>query len=286
MATKEREQASYTDTLGVRLLRGLGERGRYVFTTAEAREVGAPLGIGERYLSQLLPSLVAGGWLTRLRRGLYAQAGLLPGEVSLPPFVVATRLVSPAAVSHWSAMSHHGLTEQIPHGVMALTPRKVVTPSMRRGEKALGAVRHAWKVGGIRYEYTSVKPEHYFGIEEVWIDTHFQVPITDRERTVLDGFIAPRLLGGMGEVFGVLEEHLQALDLAKLVAYALRYGKASVAKRVGMVLERLQVPEPIWAPLAALPIAGFRVLDPTRPAGGPYDQRWMIRNNLVPTGSR
>jgi predicted transcriptional regulator of viral defense system len=282
----ERERAGYADTLGVRLLRGLAEAGHYVFTTADAREVAAPLGIGERYLSQLLPHLVDGGWLTRLRRGLYAQAGLLPGEVSLSPFVVATRLVSPAAISHWSAMSHHGLTEQIPQNVMALTPRKVVTPSMRRGQKTLGAARHAWEVGGIRYEYTIVKPEHYFGIEEIWIDAHFRVPITDRERTVLDGFIAPRLLGGMGEVLGTLEEHAEDLDLEKLVAYARRYGKASVAKRLGMLLERLEVPEPIWAPLAALPIAGFRVLDPTRPACGPYDQRWMIQNNLTPTGSR
>src|SRR5207237_7150787 len=110
MATEERGQAGYADTLGVRLLRGLAGAGLYVLTTAEAREIGATLGIGERYLSQLLPRLVEGGWLTRLRRGLYAQAGLLPGEASLPPFVVATRLVSPAAISHWSAMSHHGLT--------------------------------------------------------------------------------------------------------------------------------------------------------------------------------
>ena len=37
--------------------------------------------------------------------------------------------------------------------------------------------------------------------------------------------------GGLAEGLGILEEHLDELDIKRLVAHAKRYGKASVAKR-------------------------------------------------------
>ena len=33
-------------------------------------------------------------------------------------------------------------------------------------------------------------------------------------------------------------------------------------------------------PLASLPMDGVRVLDPTRPHVGRYDDRWMVQENL------
>ena len=83
-----------------------------------------------------------------------------------------------------------------------------------------------------------VKSEFFFGIEEVWVDQDFKVPVTDKERTMLGGFASPRMFGGMGEVLGILEQHVGEFDIEKLVAYALRYGKSSVIKRVGWALEQ------------------------------------------------
>jgi predicted transcriptional regulator of viral defense system len=280
----------YLESEGVRLLEKLAHEGRYVFTTTEARAVSGEIGIAESYVEDLLPRLAASGWIMRLRRGLYAGTGRLPAPGGHPagvhPFVVATRLVQPSAVSHWSAMQHHGLTEQLPSSVTATTPAKVVTPSMRAGGKRQPHEKHAWEVGGHRFEYKTVKPEHFFGIEEVWIDRTFRVPITDRERTIFDGFVSPRSFGGMDEVLGILEEHLHELDLPKLVGYARRYGKGSVAKRLGWALEQLEVSEEVSAPLLELPISGYRVLDPTRTNQGKCDSRWMIIDNLTAPGAR
>jgi len=264
----------------MQLLRELFGEGRFLFTTEEAKVAGARLGIPVAYLSQVLSQLVASGWLQRLRRGLYAGTEAFPGAGQIHPFAIATRLMVPSAISHWSALNYHGLTEQVARVVTAITPRKVVTPSMRGGHGGRKPTKHAWDVAGIPYLYVSVTPAHFFGIEEVWVDQLFKVPMTDPERTVLDGFIAPRMVGGMGEVLGMLEAHVQTLDLPKLVRYALRYGKGSVAKRLGWALERAQVPASVLAPLQALPVAGFRVLDPTRPARGPCDRRWMLQDNL------
>jgi predicted transcriptional regulator of viral defense system len=81
------------------------------------------------------------------------------------------------------------------------------------------------------------------------------VPITDRERTVLDGFAAPEVLGSFHEILAVIEEHLAELDLENLVGYALRYGRDAVIKRLGYTLEQLDVPPSVLTPLRDAPIA-------------------------------
>jgi len=290
----------YGETLGVRLLRELANRGIFIFTTEDAKAVAADLAIPETYLPQLLSRLAAGGWLLRLRRGLYAGMGKLPGSVEVHPFVVATSLVTPSAISHWSALHHHGLTEQVPRRVTASSPKKVVTPSMRtvrsqtrqpdvdlaEREEEREAGRHTWEINGVEYEYHTAPGDRFFGIEEVWVDEHFRVPIYDKERSLLDCFALPRHFGGLGEALGILEEHASELDLERLTQYALRYGKASVAKRLGWALDRAGIPHRVTAPLAKLPMDGMRLLDPTRPRGGKYDERWMVQDNLSAGGAR
>jgi predicted transcriptional regulator of viral defense system len=286
----------YGETLGVKLLRELTRRGSFIFTTEEAKAAAADLAIPETYLPQLLSKLAAGGWLLRLRRGLYAGMGRLPGEVDVHPFAVATNLVSPSAISHWSALHHHGLTEQVPRQVTSSTPKKVVTPSMRAARSQDQEVekrpagrrsgRHTWEINGVEYEYYTITSDRFFGIEEVWVDEYFRVPIYDKERSLIDCFAAPRLFGSLSEALGILEEHAGELDLEKLAQYALRYGKASVAKRLGWALDRLGAPRRVTAPLAKLPMDGVRVLDPTRPRGGRYNERWMVQENLSAGGAR
>jgi predicted transcriptional regulator of viral defense system len=270
----------YSNTKGLRLLQELATQGLFIFTVADAKTQASKIGISDNYLSQILSHLEKAGWIVRLRRGLYAGTGSLPGGIRVHPFAIATRLVEPSAISHWSAMSHHGFTDQIPHVVTAFTLQKVVTPTMRESKGKI-AGKHAWEVAGIRYEYVSVIPDHFFGIEEVWVDEHFRVPITDKERTILETFISPRLFGGIGEALQTLEEHIHELDLEKLIGYTVRYGKASVAKRVGWALERLDVPSESLDSLQRMPVKGFRLLDPTRPRRGPYDKRWMIQDNFL-----
>jgi len=266
-------------THAARLLRALAEEGRQVFSTAEAMEIALRIGVPEPYVRQLLALMVRNGWLVRLRRGLYATSGVASGAVEVHPFLIATRLVSPSAISHWSALNYHGLIDQVPRVVTAFTPKRVVTPSMRRRNRN-GRARHAWEVVGVRYEYVSVKKEHFFGIEEVWVGENAKVPITDPERTTLEAFISPRVFGGIGTGLAIVENHIQELDAGKLVEYALRYGKTSVAKRVGWALERAQVREPVWAPLLRVPTTRYHTLDPTLPRRGSCDSRWMILDNL------
>lgn len=273
----------YAEPKGIALVGALTEAGQFIFSTAEAQEASTRIGLAPGAVETTLRRLTDAGWVERLRRGLYATTGELPGNASLHPFAIATAIVEPSAVSHWSALNHHGLTTQVPRVVTCMTTRKVVTPSMRGGLSRHGQGRHRWETaGGLRASYSTVTPAHYFGIEEVWVDQRSRVPITDRERTLLETFAHPAAFGGIGEGLGIVEEHLADLDLARLVAHALRYGATSVAKRLGFALERAGAPADALEMLHTLPAAGVRLLDPSGPARGSCDRRWGIQDNLTP----
>ena len=262
--------------MGTALLRALSEEGRATFTTGHARRAARGLGVAAAYLPVLLHRLHRAGLVRRLKRGTYAMAGGLPGAPEAHPFALGMELVHPSAVSGWSALHHHGLTEQIPRVVTLTTPRKVVTPAMRG---AVGSAPSRWVVGGQVFEIVTVVPSHFFGDEGAWAGES-KVRIFDRERSLLDCFALPRRFGGIAEGLGILEEHRDGIDVRRLVAHACRYGKGTVAARVGFALEGLGVSARVLRPLRDLPRKGFRPLDPARRVVGPRNRRWGLVENL------
>ncbi len=275
-------QQNYAMPQGILLLKELTSRGIFIFATAEARDVAIQCGISESAITRLLHQLVNSGWLLRLRRGLFAGTGALPGGVNIHPFAIATRLFEPSAISHWSALQHHGLTEQLPQFITVMTPCEVVTPSMRKVIKSdtIRHGKHHWTVASEEIEFISIQSRHFFGIEQVWVDQLFRVPITDRERTLLDLCVSPRRFGGMTEVLGIFDEHWQSCDVMRLVSYALEYNVVTVAKRLGWTLETVGTPAKIIEPLLKLPTSSVGLLDPSHPNAGSIAQRWSLRNNL------
>lgn len=274
------------ETQGIRLLTQLFLRGWRIFTMKEAVEAACIEKIPLKQLKKILYNLAKQGRVIRLRRGLYVAIGLLPKKSDTHPFIISAFLVQPSAISHWSALQYHGLTEQIPQIITASTPLKVVTPSMRNKQAWPPNAKHAWDIGGVRYEYITVQEKHRFGIERVWIDDDFHIYITDKERTLLDLFINSKMFGGIGEALGILENSLPNIDVIKLVDYAIQYNKKSVTKRLGWALEHLGVSAKYLAPLLKISINYYCRLDPSEPAIGPCDKRWMIQSNLIRGNSK
>jgi len=274
-------ELSQSRTHSNRFLRALSEEGLTIFSTAQARGIAENAGIPTGYLANLLSIVERDGWISRLRRGFYVRSGTASGDSQVHSFTIATKLVTPSAISHWSALHHHGLTEQIPREITAFTFKKVVTPSMRSNDQNSNNNRHAWIIDGIQYKFVTVKKKYFFGIEEIWVDEYSKIPITDKERTVIETFISSRTFGGIGEALSIIDIHLSALDIPKLVDYAHRYGMISVAKRIGWALENAGVENIVLDRLRNIPATGYHVLDPTLPHQGPCNTRWMIQNNLL-----
>jgi len=279
MEPPDQQRKSYSLAAGVALAAELAKRGRLVFTTQEARHVASELQMLESGVGMLLTRLAEAGWVIRLRRGLYAGTGKLPGGVDVPPFVLATALVDPSAIALWSALAHHDLTDQVPVAITAITPRKVVTPSMRT--PSTSRVQHAWHVAGLECRFATLTESRYeIGIERVWADERFAFSITDRERTVLDTFAMPRHFGGISEGLAVLDRALATLDLEKLIDYALQYGSRTLVKRLGWSLEQAGVDMSALLPLLEMPSTSYSVLDPGRPRRGEHDRRWKLIVNV------
>lgn len=231
--------------------------------------------------TNILLSLMAGaGLVRRLKRGLYAVTGKLPGSRAPHDFVIATAMFTPSAISHASALNFHGLSEQAPQAITCMTTKKIMTPSMRGKESLVHAPR-TWVVDDLRIIFFSVAAAKFIGIEQVWVDAENKVPITDKERTVVEMFLSPRAFGGLAEAVSVLEEHRSTLDLEKLARYAVEIKVAATAKRLGWALEGAGAPRAILNRLRAVPAKGVQRLDPARPAQGPVIREWMLQDNFT-----
>ena len=265
--------------MGTELLRKLAEAGHRIFTAEEARRIAPSVGLSPSYFRQALHHLARSGWIVRLRKGLYSLSGPVPGTTPLHEFEIAMALVQPAAISHWSALSHHGLTEQTPRRVFVLTSARTV-PRLR-GVKTETAER-GFPVGAMIYQFIQVKPERFFGTEDVWVNES-RIKITDPERTLLDGLMEPQYCGDFAEVLHAFEVRAAKLDLERIIHYALKLDAATV-KRLGWTLERQGFEPARLEPLRKVSIKGYRVLDPRSPRKGPCDTHWMIQVNLPGKG--
>lgn len=240
--------------------------GKVAFTTGEAQEI---LGYkGEDSTQKFLERLHTKGWIRRIKRGRFAVIPLSSGENRTPQlheFIVAMELVSPAAIAYWSALNHHGMTEQLPRTVFVVTNHPVRRPP---GE-----------VLGVTYKVISLRPEKFFGIiKKDWID-EMPFMVTDREKTIVDGLDLPQYVGGVAEITKALSIGWTQLNESKLRKYAVKIGNSAVAKRLGFLMETLGLGnvEALRKVVALAP--GFSPLDPTLTRHGKYNRRWGLLVN-------
>jgi len=237
----------------------------HTFTLAFARQV---LGHAkDDPTPQFLERLQTKGWIRRIRRGRFAVVPLSSGEDRSPQlheFVIAMELVSPAVIAYWSALNHHGMTEQLPRTVFIATDHPVR--------------RQPGEILGLNYRIVSLKPAKVFGVIKDWIN---EIPfsITDREKTIIDGLDLPKYVGGVNEIAKALQTSWKGLDEKKLKHYAAKIGNSAVAKRLGFMMEMLGLGD-IQDFRTAISLApGFSPLDPTMPKRGKYSRRWGLLIN-------
>jgi predicted transcriptional regulator of viral defense system len=274
MTQKERKHHT---SARLELLSNLGAQYGRIITVEQARQNAAEFGLSENYVRQAFHHLEKAGWITRLKRGMYALTSpLFAVPEPLHEFEIVMHLVEPAAISHWTAMHYHGFTEQIPHTTYVLT-----TENWRPRQKNSDDPR-VYTVDGHNYEFIQVKPERFFGIDSVWIgnQNHARVKITDRERTLIDGLIRPQYCGDFGAVIESIHEHAHELDLDRLVDYALKID-AATCKRLGWTLSEVMSDVPQLNRLRDVQVAGYVPLDPTGPKKGHCNNEWHVQENLA-----
>ncbi len=252
--------------------RPLLEGGNRVMTANVVKEVAHQCAIDPDYTPHLITSLIQDNWLTPLKKGLY-KLSQTTGISPIHEFEIAMHLVKPAMISYYSAFYHHGLTDQVPKRVYISTLKGHSIPHEQ------GQTRRAkFKLADIEYQIVQLKEERYYGGIQAWRgEGGFKV--ADLERTLIEGFASPHYCGGFNEVMQGLTEGLGKVNLEKLIDYALRWDIA-VSRRVGWALEELGIENTILSPLVHRERAGYRRLDPSRPAQGHYSKQWLLQINL------
>ena len=226
---------------------------------------------------RLVAHLAARGWLARVRRGTYVVVPLgatKPDDWREDPWVVAMDTFSPCYIGGWTACAHWELTEQIFRDVMVFSSR----PRTRR----------RYEIQGTAFRVKIVDPMSLFGLVTVWRG-RVEARASDPARTLVDVLDDPSAGGGIRHVSDVVADYFRSgvRDDAKLGEYASRLGHRTVFKRLGYLIEALNLDAPeLVRTCRSRMSAGVSPLDPALPRKGRIVSRWRLLINATLSASR
>lgn len=260
-------------TLGprtARLFTTLYDRNQLVFDVKTAAELMETDRARARFI---LHAAVRRGLVTRVQRGLYnlvpfelgSATSHLQGRYELAAALMGTR---PYFLSHASALDLHRLATQPSFSVY------VSTPSRLAGRNLAGNDLH----------FVTIPADRMFGVISHDLGEGRTVRISDIERTLIDGLTLPEHCGGLIEVAKAFSMGRSRFDSERLLAYAHALGRGSVIRRLGYLLETLDLmPQAALEALQEHLPPGAVVLDPGLPTkGARWNRRWGLRLNVAP----
>ncbi len=243
-----------------RLYFALSEKEQRVFTIQDITNV---LDVSSQHARNLAASMVQKNAIERVKSGLFVR---IPENVILDKrlyredaILIADKLVDDTFLSHYTALSLHGLEERY-------TNRIYVTTHLRQRN-----IRYH----DVHIQFITVIPERFFGMEEIPY-SNATVTISDRERTILDVVNNPRYGGGWTEVISCLK-NLETVDWEKLQSYLVRIDNKSLARRIGYLMEKLDnisLPDDFRKKMREL--SGNNVYYFDHPQEGSLDKGWNL----------
>jgi predicted transcriptional regulator of viral defense system len=193
------------------------------------------------------------GWLTRVRRGLYAPVPLaasLPDQVLEDAWVLVPEIFSPGYVGGVSAAHHWDLTEQLFRTVFVYTTRPI-----RQTQQT---------IQGIDFSVHHIDKRLLFGLRPQWRG-RVKIQVSDVHRTIIDMLNDPSTGGGARHVMDCLAAYLrrQDADPDRLVSYGEKLANGAIFKRLGFLAERSGAPASLVNACVERLTKGNAKLDPS-----------------------
>jgi predicted transcriptional regulator of viral defense system len=181
---------------------------------------------------------------------------------------VVAKAYAPCYVAGWSACDHWSLTEQLFRDLVIVTARPVRN---RRLE-----------VQGTPLLVKQFPLAMHFGTKTVWRDKT-KVKVSDPSRTLIDVLDDPSLGGGIRHVAKIVAAYFDSehRNDSLLVDYGRRFGNRTVFKRLGFLIEAVEISafELIEECRSGMS-KGLSLLDPSISREGRILKRWNLRVNV------
>ncbi|WP_336136723.1 type IV toxin-antitoxin system AbiEi family antitoxin domain-containing protein [Natronomonas amylolytica] len=218
---------------------------------------------------EIASRLTEKGWLDRLFPGTYLIIPLTAGEEAVyttHEYLIAAHVAEPMYIGYYSALSHHGLTEQVPRTVYVVTPTRA----------------QSREIHGVPYRVTTVTERKFFGFEPTSIEGT-TVQVSDLEKTLVDCADHPEFCGGLRKLATAMRTaDERGCDWDTVGEYLERLDNGAATKRIVYLADQLGIDLPAREELVASFTSGYSLLDPTRPDNGSTDSTYRLRINVEP----
>ncbi len=221
-------------------------------------------------IRELLSDMTKRGLLMRLKNGVYY---IIPYEQDPQTFMpdwhlLAGHLVNDAKyyIGYYSALQIHNLITQ-----PSLKEQIVVSRQIRPSEL---------KIKDIPFQFIYHNEKHFFGVKNIWIDSFNKVLCSDLEKTFIDCLFKPNYAGGIVEVARAIYASRDNIKYDTLLEYTKKFDSQAVIKRLGFILEILEIHNNIIGELQQMKTDSFVVLDTELPNTGKRISSWSIQQNI------
>lgn len=223
-------------------------------------------------VTKLLHDMEQRGLLMRLKQGVFYIIPYDQDPSSFMPdwHLIAQHLVGDAKyyIGYYSAMQIHSLITQ-----PALKEQIVVNKQL---------IPTSIKIKDTEFQFIYHNEKHFFGSKKMFVDSFNKVNCSDLEKTIVDALFKPDNAGGISQVAKAIHKKKSALDFVKLDQYVQQFDSLSVAKRLGYLLELLEIEHPLVETLQLIKTNSYFTLEPSYPKKGKRLRRWNILENTDP----
>jgi len=219
---------------------------------------------------EFIENLARTGILTRLMRGLYAVNPRIDRGLKFMPnwHKVAAAMAYPRDyyIGYYSALQIHELITQ-PAVREYLIMTEQVSPKVRN-------------ILDVSFEMVCLKEDRFFGYKKTWINNHEKVYCSDLEKTIIDCLSKPKHAGGLEGIVKAIEKARNKIKANVLIEYAIKFNSQSVMKRLGYVLDELELFPIEQNILQELISESYTKLDPSIKIKGRFYRKWRIEDNV------
>lgn len=257
-------------TLGARsaqLISRLYDQGKIIFTIEDVvRITGLDYFSAGRFISEIRKRRI----IYTLKKGKHI---IIPQELGSVEtylgnwYVVAREIVNSKDyyIGFYSAMGYWGMITQPLVTMYVVTSKRQVPP------KSLAD----------RICFIYVNKKSIWGVSHEWVTKTEKVNISDIEKTIIDTLAHPEYSGGITEVAKGIWLAKDRIDLDKLLRYIKRYDKNVVAKRLGYILEILNLDDNnILKNLRRYVKRRYDLFDPTIAKRSINKNQWRLIDNI------